>query len=212
MPTFPHMDAGFLAVTALAAVEVAIVVMLFWRSRLGSSERPRRTSMTMVVSVIAAVACTACSAVTSWRFGGDYLGMHDTVERTVFFATGELALIASALIARQNLRGPRREAGAAGVLVWVFAAVLSISAYAEYGPVGGTVGAFFGPVMAAALWRQALGLDQPRHSPDAAGRDIRALLLARLGIVEQSPKTSQEPTTAPLSTPSGPPAGIHRPE
>ncbi|WP_405769930.1 hypothetical protein [Streptomyces sp. NBC_01538] len=143
------------------------------------------------MSVIAAVACTVCSAITSWRFADDCLGMHNTVERTVFFATGELALVASALMARQHLHVPRRETGAADVLVWVLAAVLSIPAYAEYGPVGGTVGAFFGPVMAAALWRQALGLDQPRRSPGTAFRGMRALFLARLGIVEQSPKTSQ---------------------
>jgi peptidoglycan/LPS O-acetylase OafA/YrhL len=191
MLTFPHVDASFLLGAALAAVEAAMVVMLFWLGPRRSSERPRRRSMTVVVSVIAAVACTMWSATTSWRFAGDYLGMHNTVQRTVFFATGELALVASAVIACQSLHGPRREAGEAGVLVWVLAAVLSIPAYAEYGPVGGTVGAFFGPVMAAALWRQALGLDQPRRSPDTASRGMRALFLARLGIVEQSPKTSQ---------------------
>lgn len=189
--TFPHVDADFLLIAALAAVEVAMVVMLFWLGPLRSSERPRHCSMTVVVSVIAAVACTVCSATTSWRFAGDYLGMHDTVQRTVFFATGEFALVASALTARQHLHVSRREIGGADVLVWVLAAVLSIPACAEYGPVGGTVGAFFGPVMAAALWHQALGLDQPRRSPDAASRGMRALFLARLGIVEQSPKTSQ---------------------
>lgn len=209
MPTFPHADADVLLVTALTIFEVGVVVMLCWCGPRQPSERRRRSSMPVAVSVVAAVACTVFSAITSWRFTDHYLGMHNATERTAFFATGEFAMVASALIARQNLYGPRREAGMAGVLVWMLAAVLSIPAYAEYGPVGGTVGACYGPVMAAALWRQALGLDQPRRSPDATGGGMRALLLARLGIVEHSPKASQGPTTAPSSTSAGPQTGSH---
>ncbi|MFF8021359.1 hypothetical protein ACFZDJ_09560 [Streptomyces sp. NPDC007896] len=206
MPTFPHADADLMLVTALTTFEVGMVVMLCWYSPRQSSERRRRSSMPVAVSYVAAVACTVFSAVTSWRFADHHLGMHNTIERTAFFATGELAMVASALVARQNLHGPRREAGVAGVLVWMLAAVLSIPAYAEYGPVGGTVGACYGPVMAAALWRQALGLDQPRRGPDSAGRGMRALLLARLGIVEHSPTASQEPTTADPQTGAHPSA------
>lgn len=116
--TFPH-ETPVSCRSPLWRREVAMVMMLFWLGPLRSSERPRRRSMTVVVSVIAAVACTVCSAITSWRFADDCLGMHNTVERTVFFATGELALVASALMARQHLHVPRRETGAADVLVWV---------------------------------------------------------------------------------------------
>ncbi|WP_369223958.1 hypothetical protein AB5J52_24990 [Streptomyces sp. R39] len=211
MLTYPYVDPGYLPAAALLAVEIAMVLMLFQLGPLRSPERPRHHSTTVAVSAIAAVACTVCSAVTSWRFACDYLGMHNTIERSAFFATGELGLVALALMAGRTLHGPRQETGAAGVLVWALAAVLSIPAYAEYGPVGGTVRAFFGPVMAAALWRQALGLDQPGRGPDSTSRGMRALLLARFGVDEQGPGTSQQSATAPSSAVSDPPVGAHRP-
>ncbi|MFK0143664.1 hypothetical protein ACIQUZ_01115 [Streptomyces griseus] len=147
----------------------------------------------MPVAAMAALGCTAYSADTSWRFAADYLDMGSTVERAFMFATAELALFATALMARQNLNGPARAPGVPGVLVWVLTGVQIIPAYAEFGLVGGTVRAFVGPVMAAMLWHLAMGIELRHRAPQAASRGLAAVLvrqmrerlLARLGIADQ---------------------------
>ncbi|MFV0134587.1 hypothetical protein ACLGIH_15335 [Streptomyces sp. HMX87] len=147
----------------------------------------------MPVAAMAALGCTAYSADTSWRFAADYLDMGSTVERAFMFATAELALFATALMARQNLNGPARAPGVPGVLVWVLTGVQIIPAYAEFGLVGGTVRAFVGPVMAAMLWHLAMGIELRHRTPKAASRGLAAVLvrqarerlLARLGIADQ---------------------------
>nr|WP_248782792.1 hypothetical protein [Streptomyces californicus] len=142
---------------------------------------------------MAALVCTAYSADTSWRFAAHYLDMRNTTERAAMFAAAELALFSMALMARQNLHGPRQAAGLPGVLVWVITAMQTIPAYAEAGVVGGTVRAFSGPVMAAVLWHLAMGIELRQRTPDAASRGLAAVLtrqarerlLARLGIAQQ---------------------------
>ncbi|ORT59254.1 hypothetical protein BKD26_14750 [Streptomyces sp. CB03238] len=152
-----------------------------------------RGTVAMPVAAMAALGCTAYSADTSWRFAADYLDMGSTVERAFMFATAELALFATALMARQNLNGPARAPGVPGVLVWVLTGVQIIPAYAEFGLVGGTVRAFVGPVMAAMLWHLAMGIELRHRTPQAASRGLAAVLvrqmrerlLARLGIADQ---------------------------
>ncbi|MFH8513683.1 hypothetical protein ACH4CE_00740 [Streptomyces gelaticus] len=147
----------------------------------------------MPVAALAALGCTTYSADTSWRFAADYLDMGSTVERAFMFATAELALFATALMARQNLNGPARAPGVPGVLVWLITGVQIIPAYAEFGLVGGTVRAFVGPVMAAMLWHLAMGIELRHRTPQAASRGLAAVLvrqmrerlLARLGIADQ---------------------------
>lgn len=156
-------------------------------------DRKRRLSVAVVTATVAALVCTAYSADTSWRFAAHYLDMRNTAERTAMFAAAELALFSMALMARQNLHGPRQAAGLPGVLVWVITAMQTIPAYAEAGPVGGTVRAFTGPVMATVLWHLAMGIELRQRTPDAASRGLAAVLtrqarerlLARLGIVQQ---------------------------
>jgi hypothetical protein len=156
-------------------------------------DRKRRLSVAVVTAAVAALVCTAYSADTSWRFAAHYLDMRNTAERTAMFAAAELALFSMALMARQNLHGPRQAAGLPGVLVWVITAMQTIPAYAESGPVGGTVRAFTGPVMAAVLWHLAMGIELRQRTPDAASRGLAAVLtrqarerlLARLGIAQQ---------------------------
>jgi hypothetical protein len=152
-----------------------------------------RGTVAVPVAAMAAVGCTAYSADTSWRFAADYLDMGSTVERAFMFATAELALFATALMARQNLNGPARAPGVPGVLVWVLTGVQIIPAYAEFGLVGGTVRAFVGPVMAAMLWHLAMGIELRHSTPQAASRGLAAVLvrqarerlLATLGIADQ---------------------------
>ncbi|MEW2293626.1 hypothetical protein ABZ719_13095 [Streptomyces sp. NPDC006743] len=152
-----------------------------------------RGTAAVPVAAVAALGCTAYSADTSWRFAADYLGMGGTAERVAMFAAAELALFATALMARQNLNGPKQAPGLPGSLTWVITAVQVLPAYAESGPVGGTVRAFVGPVMAAMLWHLAMGIELRHRTPDAASRGLAAILvrqarerlLARLGIADQ---------------------------
>ncbi|MFD4261484.1 hypothetical protein ACFWR9_28635 [Streptomyces sp. NPDC058534] len=147
----------------------------------------------MPVAALAALGCTAYSADTSWRFAADYLDMDGTAERVAMFAAAELALFATALMARQNLNGPKQAPGLPGSLTWIITAVQILPAYAESGLVGGTVRAFVGPVMAAMLWHLAMGIELRHRTPDAASRSLAAVLvrqarerlLARLGIADQ---------------------------
>ncbi|MFF2941262.1 hypothetical protein ACFVSQ_15615, partial [Streptomyces niveus] len=190
----PVLLAAGIAVTGVLALAVA-----GWTSRRRTAREPRRAGSPAVkVAALAAVGCTAYSADTSWRFAADYLDMAGTVERAMMFGAAELALFATALMARQNLN-TQGAPGLPGTLVWVITGVQIIPAYAESGPVGGTVRAFVGPVMAAMLWHLAMGIELRLHKPDAAstgllatlGREARERLLSRLGIAARDRDAAQ---------------------
>jgi hypothetical protein len=150
-------------------------------------------------AALAASACTAYSADTSWRFAADYLAMGSRAERSAMFAAAELGLLATALMARQNLNGPKSAAGVPGVLVWVITGVQIIPAYAESGLIGGTVRAFVGPVMAALLWHLAMGIELRHRAPGATSRSLAALVarevrertLSRLGLAVRDRDATQ---------------------
>ncbi|MFF5485232.1 hypothetical protein [Streptomyces virginiae] len=192
--SLPFTDDPLVPVAVLAVATGALLGGLKTRrSQHHIRDRKRRPSAAVVTATVAALVCTAYSADTSWRFAAHYLDMRNTTERTAMFAAAELALFSMALMARQNLHGPKQAAGLPGVLVWVITAMQTIPAYAEAGPVGGTVRAFTGPVMAAVLWHLAMGIELRQRTPDAASRGLAAVLtrqarerlLARLGIVQQ---------------------------
>ncbi|MFG2778238.1 hypothetical protein ACGFY7_10315 [Streptomyces prunicolor] len=186
-----------LPLPTMAALAVALLGLLAgwlgWRSRPRTGGTRQPSALAVRVAAVSAAACTAYSADTSWRFAADYLDIASTVERAFMFATAELALFAMALMARHNLKGPKQAPGPSGVLVWVVTGAQIIPAYAESGPVGGTVRALIGPVMAAVLWHLAMGIELRNHTPEAAshsllavlGRQARERLLARLGIHDQ---------------------------
>ncbi|MER8068213.1 hypothetical protein ABTZ59_07915 [Streptomyces sp. NPDC094034] len=183
------------ALTAVLLILLALSVA--WMIRQQRHRAPghsrRRATVAVRVAAVTAVGCTAYSADTNWRFAADYLDMASTTERAFMFAIAELALFSTALMARQNLNGPRRAPGLPGVLVWVITAGQLIPAYAVFGPVGGTVRALIGPFMAAMLWHLAMGIELRHRTPDAASRSLAAILirqarerlLARLGIADQ---------------------------
>ncbi|WP_251076326.1 hypothetical protein, partial [Streptomyces sp. ISL-12] len=184
---------GSIGVTVLALVWAGVAV----RRR-----RPRRQkrlgNLAVTAAAVAALGSTAYSADTSWRFAADYLDMAGTAEQIGMFAAAEMGLFATALMARQNL-ATQGVPGLPGTLVWVITAVQVVPAYAESGPVGGTVRAFVGPVMAAMLWHLAMGIELRLHTPGAAshgllatlGRETRERLLSRLGIAARDRDAAQ---------------------
>lgn len=185
----------------LAAVVPAALALLLtaWAiRRRGTRSQKRLGGPAVKVAAVAALGCTAYSADTSWRFAADYLDMAGTAERAGMFAAAELALFATALMARQNL-AVQGAPGLPGTLVWVITTVQVIPAYAESGPIGGTVRAFVGPVMAAMLWHLAMGIELRLRTPGAAshsliavlGREARERLLSRLGIAARDRDAAQ---------------------
>ncbi|MFJ7164112.1 hypothetical protein ACIQUV_01230, partial [Streptomyces globosus] len=176
----------------------ALVLAAWTIRRWGARPQKRVGGPAVKVAALAALGCTAYSADTSWRFAADYLDMAGTAERVGMFAAAELALFATALMARQNL-STQGAPGLPGTLVWVITGVQVIPAYAESGPVGGTVRAFVGPVMAAMLWHLAMGIELRLHTPGAAshgllavlGREVRERLLSRLGIAARDRDAAQ---------------------
>ncbi|MFJ3212762.1 hypothetical protein [Streptomyces flaveolus] len=176
----------------------ALVLAAWTIRRRGPRSQKRLGGPAVRVSAVAALGCTAYSADTSWRFAADYLDMAGTAERAGMFAAAELALFATALMARQNL-AVQGAPGLPGTLVWVITGVQVIPAYAESGPVGGTVRAFVGPVMAAMLWHLAMGIELRLRAPGAAShgllavlsREARERLLSRLGIAARDRDAAQ---------------------
>ncbi|MFF3976592.1 hypothetical protein, partial [Streptomyces sp. NPDC001828] len=187
-----------LLLIAVVPTVLALVLAAWTVRRRGAQTNERLGGPAVKVAAVAAVACTAYSADTSWRFAADYLDMAGTAERAGMFAAAELSLFAMALMARQNL-AVQGAPGLPGALVWVITAVQVIPAYAESGPVGGTVRAFVGPVMAAMQWHVAMGIELRLRTPGAAsrglvavlGREVRERLLSRLGIAARDRDSAQ---------------------
>ncbi|MEU7148673.1 hypothetical protein AB0B15_11620 [Streptomyces sp. NPDC045456] len=180
-------------------VAALALVLTGWAIRRREARPQKRLGSPAVkVAALAAFGCTAYSADTSWAFAADYLGMAGTAGRTALFGVAELALFANALMARQNLAA-QGAPGLPGTLVWVITGVQVIPAYAESGPVGGTVRAVVGPIMAAVLWHQAMGIELRLRTPGAAshgliaslGREARERLLSRLGIAARDRDAAQ---------------------
>ncbi|MDX2757349.1 hypothetical protein, partial [Streptomyces europaeiscabiei] len=190
-------DLPLLLAAGVPATLVLVLTAWAFRRR-GTRPQNRLGGPAVKVAALAALGCTAYSADTSWRFAADYLDMAGTAERAGMFAAAELALFATALMARQNL-AVQGAPGLPGTLVWVITGVQVIPAYAESGPVGGTVRAFVGPVMAAMLWHLAMGIELRLRTPGAAshgliavlGRELRERLLSRLGIAARDRDAAQ---------------------
>ncbi|MFG3026643.1 hypothetical protein ACGFZQ_50660 [Streptomyces sp. NPDC048254] len=187
-----------LLLAAVVPAALTLVLIAWAIRRRGTRTQKRLGGPAVKVASVAALGCTAYSADTSWRFAADYLDMAGTAERAGMFAAAELALFATALMARQNLAA-QGAPGLPGTLVWVITTVQIIPAYAESGPIGGTVRAFVGPVMAAMLWHLAMGIELRLRTPGATsngliavlGREARERLLSRLGIAARDRDAAQ---------------------
>ncbi|MEU9189857.1 hypothetical protein AB0D14_36045, partial [Streptomyces sp. NPDC048484] len=195
--TNPH--PSLLVGIGTAAAVFALATLTVWAIRRRATRTHKRLgNPTVLVAALAALGCTVYSAETSWSFAADYLDIAGTAERASMFAAAELGLFATALMARQNL-ATQGAPGAPGTLVWVITGVQVIPAYAESGPIGGTVRAFAGPVLAAVLWHLAMGIELRLRTPGAAshgliailGREARERLLSRLGIAARDRDAAQ---------------------
>lgn len=191
-PVLTWVDSHPVPVIGGAVLLLAALLLPLLRTR-----RRQRPPAAVVAAAVGALVCTAYSGDTSWGFARDRLGMTAVEERAAMFLAAELALFACALMARQNLR-TLGTPGTPGALVWLITGVQVIPAYAESGPVGGTVRAIVGPVMAALLWHLAMGIELRHGSGDGSnslpaliGRELRERLLSRLGLAVRDRSAAQ---------------------
>ena len=164
----------------------------------------RRAGGYVLGAGIGAMVCTGYSGDTSWRFARDHLGMTSHNERVLMFAAGEIALLTCAIMARGNKKATATDdsagtPGVPGVLVWCITSVQLVPAFAESGWWAGIVRAAFGPVMAALLWHQAMGLEIRVAKPQALssgllaqiGHELRERLLSYLGLAVRGRTAAQ---------------------
>ncbi|APY88189.1 hypothetical protein DCW30_05780 [Streptomyces alfalfae] len=187
----------------LATATLATTALTTWGGIL-AIRAVRFPPAAVLVAAAGALVCTTYSADASWRFAEHHLDMTALTERLVMFAAAELALLACAVMARANKKATTTDdqagtPGVPGVLMWVITGVLVIPCYAESGPIGGTVRAVIGPVMAGLLWHLAMGLEIRVVRPEALstglpamiGRELRERLLSRLGMATRNRTAEQ---------------------
>lgn len=183
---------------AVAAMAVAAALLALVAVRTLKRAPLKNTPAAVVWAAIAAAACTAYSGDTSWRFAGDHLGMVSIGERAGMFAAAEVALFATGLMARQNLR-MKSSPGTPGMLMWVITGVQVIPAFAESGLLGGSVRAFVGPILAGTMWHLAMGIELWNAEPGALSnslpaviaRELRERLLSRMGLAVRDRSAEQ---------------------
>lgn len=122
-----------------------------------------------LLTVAAAGIATGVAVTGMWQVFGDALGITSTAGKIALSAFLEIALLASALRARANLRATGR-VGVDGAAVWVMAALSGVfSAWDQDEPLAKAV-RLAAPLVAAWLWERGLAADR-RAARDATATD-----------------------------------------
>ncbi|GII03098.1 hypothetical protein [Planobispora takensis] len=140
------------------------------------------------LTVLAALVATGVAASGMWAFFEEKLPQLPTVLRVVFFGFLELAVLTSAVRARQNIR-EHGTAGVDGAAVWVLTGLSAVLSALAAGSFATDVLRLATPFVAAWLWerglagerRKATGRPSPEH---IYWRFTRRRLLIRLGLAE----------------------------
>lgn len=138
---------------------VALVLLITNRLRKMTGQRATLL-MANILTVIAAVLATMVSASGMWKFFTDILGPSPL--RIVFFAYIEVALFASALLARARLlREPEHgSTGIDGVAVWAFAAITATLSALDADTFREVCLRLVAPLAAAWMWERALAAER----------------------------------------------------
>lgn len=147
-------------VAALGAL-VGVAVLLVTATRLRKMKEHRATLLVAnMLTIIAAALATMVSASGMWKFFTDILG--ETPLRIAFFAFIEIALFASALLARSRLlRDPAtRTTGIDGIAVWVLAALTASLSALDSDSFREACLRLVAPLVAAWMWERALAAER----------------------------------------------------
>ncbi|GII86608.1 hypothetical protein Ssi03_45980 [Sphaerisporangium siamense] len=156
--------------------------------RVAAAGRPGEDILTIAVACIA----TGVSAQGMWRFTGDVLGF-DGPLRLLLFAFIELAVLASAVRARRNMR-ENHSAGIDGIAVWVLAALTAVFSALDARSAAEAIFRLAAPLVAAWLWERGMAIERHRISGRSRikWRFTRERAMVRLGLAELSDRTVTE--------------------
>jgi len=193
-------DAITVASVLFAAIAVMYIAKSARRSLKGRTSASTRNAATPLFA-LASVIGTALSTNTSWRFFRTNLGFPvasvvDRIELIGMFSGLEVALVACAFGARQNLNNPeKRKPGAPGIVVWLLSAFAAVPAYKVGGNFyAGTWRTILGPVLAVFAFHMALGMELRHKAPTAKSESVPAVIVreltqrlyVRLGLATQN--------------------------
>lgn len=167
-------------VTGLALLAL-VGMMLLTANRMRKMTAHRATLLVAnLLTIVAAGLATAVSASGMWKFFTDILG--DSPLRYAFFWFIEVALFASALLARARLlRDPANAStGVDGIAVWVFAALTASLSATDADSFREVCLRLAAPLVAAWMWERALAAERNARTGTATRRIHLTLTLERV--------------------------------
>ncbi|MER7006305.1 hypothetical protein ABT297_25125 [Dactylosporangium sp. NPDC000555] len=165
------------------AVLAGLGLVLVFANRLRKMTEHRAMLMVAnILTVVAAALATMVSASGMWKFFTDILG--DSPLRIAFFAYIEVALFASALLARVRLlREPEKgSTGIDGVAVWVLAAITASLSALDADSFREVCLRLVAPLVAAWMWERALAAERNARLGRTAARIHWTLTLERVFV------------------------------
>ncbi|SCE63742.1 hypothetical protein GA0070216_10130 [Micromonospora matsumotoense] len=169
-------------VTSLAALS-AVGMLLLIANRMRKMAAHRATLlMANILTVIAAALATAVSSSGMWKVFTDILG--ESPLRYAFFWFIEIALFASALLARARLlREPEKgSTGVDGAAVWVFALLTASLSALDADSFSEVCLRLAAPLVAAWMWERALAAERSARLGRTATRINWTITLERVFV------------------------------
>jgi len=169
-------------VTGLALLAL-VGLLLLAANRMRKMTSHRATLLVAnLLTVVAAGLATAVSASGMWKFFTDILG--DSPLRYAFFWFIEVALFASALLARARLlRDPANAStGVDGIAVWVFASLTASLSALDSDSFREVCLRLAAPLVAAWMWERALAAERNARTGTTARRIHWTLTLERVFV------------------------------
>ncbi|MEU0150642.1 hypothetical protein [Micromonospora fulviviridis] len=167
-------------ITGLALL-VLVGLLLLTANRMRKMTAHRATLLVAnLLTIVAAGLATAVSASGMWKFFTDILG--DSPLRYAFFWFIEVALFASALLARARLlRDPANAStGVDGIAVWVFAALTASLSATDADSFREVCLRLAAPLVAAWMWERALAAERNARTGTSTRRIHLTLTVERV--------------------------------
>jgi hypothetical protein len=173
---------------ALMSVVAGVCLLRFGWKAFHQYVAPRPTED--ILTVVAAAIATSVSAQGMWRFSGDVLGL-DGPLRLLLFAFIEVAIIASAVRARRNMR-ENFSAGIDGTAVWALTCLTAVLSSMDARSIPEAVFRLAAPLVAAWLWERGMAIERHRIRGTSGihWRFTWKRILVRLGLAEATDRTA----------------------
>jgi len=177
--------------TATVALAVLITAAALTARLVRRIRRPAEDMLTLGVAALA----TGVSAQGMWRFFEDKLGI-DGPLRIMLFAFIELAVAASAIRARRNMRDTG-SAGIDGIAVWALAGLTATLSAMDARSTAEALFRLAAPLVAAWLWERGMAVERRRITGRKRinWRITPERILVRLGLAEATERTVGEVDT-----------------